>query len=66
MTRSTIPGRRIYAVPDRRRHTTRRDQIAPLVADLESWMRNMRRTMSRHADVAKAIDYMLKRWAAFR
>ena len=43
----------------------RQDKIAPLVADLESWMRYVRRTMSRHADVAKAIDYMLKRWTSF-
>jgi transposase len=28
-------------------------------------MRTTRGRMSRHADVAKAIDYMLKRWAAF-
>jgi hypothetical protein len=28
-------------------------------------MRDVRSRMSRHADVAKAIDYMLKRWAAF-
>jgi transposase len=28
-------------------------------------MRAARSKMSRHADVAKAIDYMLKRWEAF-
>jgi transposase len=28
-------------------------------------MHDVRRTMSRHADVAKAIDYMPKRWASF-
>jgi transposase len=28
-------------------------------------MRAMRSRMSRHADIAKAIDYMLKRWDAF-
>ena len=32
---------------------------------LEDWMRDVRGKLSRHADVAKAIDYMLKRWAAF-
>ena len=37
----------------------------PLVADLEGWMRAERARLSRHADVAKAMDYMLKRWAAF-
>lgn len=55
----------INGLPQEQRHTTRQDQIAPLVADLEGWMRDARRTMSRHADVTKAIDYMLKRWAAF-
>jgi transposase len=47
------------------RRAARQDKIGPLVADLESWMRDVRRTMSRHADVAKAIDYMLKRWTSF-
>ena len=28
-------------------------------------MRSERGKLSRHSDVAKAIDYMLKRWAAF-
>jgi transposase len=32
----------------------------PLVAALESWMRPARAKLSRHADVAKAMDYMLK------
>lgn len=44
----------------------RQAQIAPLVADLETWMREQRARMSRHAEVAKAMDYMLTRWDAFR
>jgi transposase len=43
----------------------RRTYVAPLVADLETWMRAERARFSRHNDVAKAMDYMLKRWAAF-
>lgn len=43
----------------------RKEHIAPLVIDLESWMRVERVRLSRHADPAKAVDYMLKRWAAF-
>ena len=39
---------------------------APLVADLENWMREQRAKLSRHNDVAKAMDYMLKRWPASR
>ena len=37
----------------------------PLVADLEAWMRQQRAKLSRSNDVAKAMDYMLKRWTAF-
>jgi transposase len=47
------------------RLATRKATVAPLVAELEAWMRATRGKMSRHADVAKAIDYMLKRWDAF-
>ena len=47
------------------RLTIRQERSVPLVRDLESWMRTERARLSRHADVAKAMDYMLKRWAAF-
>ena len=47
------------------RLAVRTTRIAPLVAELESWMGAERGRLSRHADVAKAMDYMLKRWAAF-
>jgi transposase len=40
-------------------------RIAPLIAELESWMKAERVRLSRHAETAKAIDYMLKRWLAF-
>jgi hypothetical protein len=43
----------------------RRKEIAPLVEALGGWMRAERAGLSRHAEVAKAMDYMLKRWAAF-
>ena len=43
----------------------RRKRSAALVADLEAWMREERAKLSRHAEVAKAMDYMLKRWVAF-
>ena len=43
----------------------RQTRSAPLVRDLEAWMRSERARLSRHADVAKAMDYMLKRWGAF-
>ena len=50
--------------PERRR-TVRQELSAPLVADLEIWMREQRAKLSRGNDVAKAMDYMLKRWSAF-
>ena len=40
-------------------------ESAALVAALEDWMRAERAKLSRHAAVAKAIDYMLTRWGAF-
>lgn len=43
----------------------RRVHMAPLVDELRAWMRSERPRLSRHADVAKAMDYMLKRWPAF-
>jgi hypothetical protein len=47
------------------RRAVRQKLIAPLVADLESWMREQRAKLSRGNDVAKAMEYMLKRWTAF-
>ena len=57
--------RGISGLPPTQRLAVRHERIAPQVASLESWMRAARSKMSRHADVAKAIDYMLKRWDAF-
>lgn len=48
-----------------RRRAVRQELSAPLVADLEGWMREQRAKLSRGNDVAKAMDYMLKRWSAF-
>jgi hypothetical protein len=38
---------------------------APLVADLEVYMRAQRAKFSRGHDLAKAMNYMLARWASF-
>ena len=43
----------------------RREAAAELVAASETWLRAERAKLSRHAEVAKAIDYMLTRWPAF-
>ena len=57
--------RGINGLPPSQRLAVRREQVVPLVTSLESWMRAARSKMSRHADVAKSMDYMLKRWDAF-
>ena len=43
----------------------RRETSAPLVVALETWLRAERAKLSRHAAIAKAIDYMLTRWPGF-
>lgn len=48
-----------------RRRAVRQELSAPLVTDLERWLREQRRKLSRGNDLAKAMDYMLKRWPAF-
>jgi transposase len=48
-----------------RRREVRQEASAPLVADLECWLREERPKLSRGNDLAKAMDYLLKRWPAF-
>ena len=55
----------INGLPADQRLAVRQQRIAPPVADLEGWMREQRARMSRHAEVGKAMDYMLTRWEAF-
>jgi transposase len=43
----------------------RKEQSAPLMTELEAWMREERAKLSKHAPVAKAFDYMLRRWDSF-
>ena len=57
--------RSINGLPAEQRLALRQTHVAPLVAELETWMRAARGKMSRHAEVAKAMDYMLKRWNTF-
>src|ERR1700682_4480041 len=47
------------------RMTARRKDIAPLVNELMAWMKQERAKLSSHNDVAKAMNYMLKRVEAF-
>jgi transposase len=57
--------RELIGVPAAQRHAARQIHVAPLIVDLERWMRGERGKLSRHSDVAKAMDYTLKRWEAF-
>jgi transposase len=57
--------RDVNELPAAQRQALRQVRAAPLVASLETWMRGERGKLSRHADVAKAMDYMLKRWDVF-
>jgi hypothetical protein len=47
------------------RRAVRQSVSAPLVAAFEAWMREQRGRLSRTHDLARAMDYMLKRWPAF-
>ena len=47
------------------RLAARHEHSAPLVAELEAWMRSHRAKLSSNNKVAEAMDYMLKRWASF-
>jgi hypothetical protein len=57
--------REINGLSAEERLAVRQKLSTPLVADLEVWMRTERARLSRHADVAEAMDYMLKRWESF-
>ena len=47
------------------RKAVRQAQSAPLVADLQAYMREQCAKLSRGHDLAKAMNYMFKRWASF-
>jgi hypothetical protein len=57
--------RSINGLPVAQRLACRKQHVAPPVGALEDSMRAARGKMPRHADVAKAMDYMLRRWQTF-
>jgi transposase len=57
--------RAINGLSSDQRKAVRQDRSTPLVASLHTWMREQRAKLSRHNDLAKAMDYILKRWDAF-
>lgn len=57
--------RALNGKPAAERLAARQEHGIALVAALEDWMRTERARLSRHAPVAKAMDYMLARWDGF-
>jgi transposase len=57
--------RSINGLSPEARLAARRKDIAPLVNELIEWMKRERGKLSRHNEVAKAFDYMLKRVEVF-
>lgn len=55
----------INGKPAEERLAMRQKLAAPLVGELEEWMRENRARLSRHDPVAKVMDYMLGKWADF-
>lgn len=47
------------------RLAVRRELSVPLMAELHDWLRAQLAKLSRNHDLAKAINYMLRRWDAF-
>src|SRR5947207_3284129 len=56
--------REINGLSAGQRRAVRNERSRPLVAELESWLRQQRAKLSRKSETAKAIDYSLKRWTA--
>ena len=57
--------RSINGASAEQRRAMRQELSAPLIADLERWLREERPKLSRGHDLARAMDYILKRWPAF-
>lgn len=57
--------RGINGKPAAERLALRQEFSAPLMAELHSWLTSQLARLSRNHDLAKAINYMLRRWDAF-
>jgi len=57
--------RAINGLEETERLQVRRDQSAPIVVELEAWLHEERGRLSRSANVAKPMDYLLRRWGDF-
>jgi hypothetical protein len=57
--------RGVNGLPSQERLAARQEHSAPLMADLHVWLHAQLARLSRNHDLAKAINYMLRRWTAF-
>ena len=57
--------REINGLTPQVRLDARHERSRPLVVALEAWLREQRARVSKNSETGKAIDYSLKRWAAF-
>ena len=57
--------RAINGKPPDGRKAVRQERSKPLVAALETWLREQRALLSPKNELAKAINYSLNRWASF-
>jgi len=57
--------REINGATPQERVRIRHEHSQPLIIELQTWLREQRARISKHSETGKAIDYSLKRWAAF-
>jgi transposase len=57
--------REINGLSAEKRLLARRQRTAPLLLELEAWLRDQRNKLSRSSNVLKPINYMLNRWEGF-
>jgi transposase len=57
--------RQINGLSAEARHAVRQERSAPLMEALHAWLIAQLSSLSRNHDLAKAINYMLRRWPAF-
>src|SRR6266568_4103635 len=57
--------RAINGMTPQQRADARNERSRPFVIALETWLREQRTRVSKNSETGKAIDYSLKRWAAF-
>ncbi|MGY2734597.1 transposase [Sphingomonas sp. UYP23] len=57
--------REINGKPPADRLAARQQRSAPVMNELQAWLTAQHATLSRNHDLAKAINYMLRRWGAF-